>query len=99
MEILSQSNNNEVWFMMLPVVFAVFWLDVGVGIGIEEKKKTQTIICSIIGLSLLFGSIFICIQDSKKQILKVLITDYNKVDFNKYIIEDNEGKIITLSEK
>jgi intracellular septation protein A len=99
MEILSASNTYEVWFFMviatiISLVFAAIAIE-----SRKERNKFKSIGCILFSLIIFFGALNLCFHESKKQTLKVVITNMNEVDFDKYIILDNEGKIITLKEK
>jgi undecaprenyl pyrophosphate phosphatase UppP len=99
MEILSASNTYEVWFFM---VIATIISIVGVALGIEgrkERNKFKFVGCTLLSFLVFFGVLTLCIDESKKKTLKVVITDMDEVNFDKYFIMENEGKIITLKEK
>jgi energy-coupling factor transporter transmembrane protein EcfT len=99
MEILSQTNNWEIWFMMIPVTIALFFLLIGSYIGYEEHRYFQFYSLLVTALIILTGSIVYCSKEDDKKVLKVIATDIDKVNFDKYFILENEGKIVTLKEK
>jgi uncharacterized membrane-anchored protein YitT (DUF2179 family) len=99
MEILSASNTYEVWFfMIIATIISIVCAALGIE-GKKERNKFKFAGCTLLSLLVFFGVLTLCNNESKKKTLKVVITDMNEVDFEKYIILDNEGKIITLKEK
>ena len=65
-----------------------------------EILNTYSIICFITGIVCLIISYgLIQWQDSTEvKYYETIISDYNKVDFNKYMIVEKKGKIIVLKE-
>jgi hypothetical protein len=99
MEILSTSSTYEIWFIMLPTMIISFLVGVGAYQGYEKKNKFQLVALSLVSILIFVGLIIYCSNEAGKKQLKVIITDMDEVNFDKYFIMENEGKIITLREK
>lgn len=99
MEILSVSNPLGVWLLIVPLLFGTVILIAWMQDCYKKKSKIGLIVLLIITLSMnTFGFIIIKKEIQKEQ-LKVIIHNMDEVDFDKYKIVSNEGKIITLREK
>jgi hypothetical protein len=102
MEILNTYSVYDSILNVLPLIpllgFAYFGIKAIVKLLVKEWKNALiSLLIAVICFGAFYGLVELW-ESSETNRYEVLVTDYNKIDFNKYKIIENRGKIVVLEE-
>lgn len=102
MEVLNTYSTYNELLAFLPTIlitFCIFFI-IGIIVNLIIKEWKSALVCLLISV-LCFGvslGLIAWWNATETKNYEVIITDYNKVDFNKYQIVEKKGQITVLKE-